>query len=62
MGGQSMDAIEYYSKKVKFLRDKIDAKRADIEAMIRKDRHARKFGMKSRGEVRPHGENYGMLF
>lgn len=51
------DAIDYYSKKVKFLRDKIDQKRADIDALIRRDRHARK----TKKEVKPHGENYGFV-
>lgn len=57
LGGQSHDAIEYYSKKVKHLRDKIDIQRAEIEAMIRQDRSARKKGR----EVRPRGENFGFV-
>jgi calcium permeable stress-gated cation channel len=59
MGGEKKDAIEHYSKIVKTLRDRIDAKRADIEAMIRQDRHARKY--RKAGESKPHGENYGFV-
>ncbi len=59
MGGEKKDAIDHYSKVVKTLRDRIDAKRADIEAMIRKDRQARKH--RKGGEVKPHGENYGFV-
>ncbi len=59
MGGEKKDAIEHYSKLIKTLRDRIDAKRADIEAMIRKDRQARKH--RKNGEIKPHGENYGFV-
>ncbi|KAJ9101756.1 hypothetical protein QFC21_003095 [Naganishia friedmannii] len=51
------DAIQYYSQLVKYLRDKIDQKRLDIDALIRKDRQARK----QRKETKPHGENYGFV-
>lgn len=56
-GGEKRDAIDYYSKKVKALRDKIEAKRADIDALIRSDRRARK---QKQRQV-PHGENYGFI-
>lgn len=42
---------------MKFLRDKIDQKRADIDALIRKDRQARK----QKKQSKPHGENYGFV-
>jgi hypothetical protein len=56
-GGKRLDAIDHHSKKVKQLRDRIDAKRADIDALIRKDRNARK----QKKETKPHGENYGFV-
>jgi hypothetical protein len=59
MGGEKKDAIEHYSKMVKTLRDRIDAKRADIEALIRRDRQAKK--SRRGGEFKSHGENYGFV-
>ncbi|GHJ86379.1 hypothetical protein NliqN6_2781 [Naganishia liquefaciens] len=56
-GGETKDAIKYYSQQVKFLRDRIDQKRADIDALIRKDRQARK----QKKQSKPHGENYGFV-
>lgn len=56
-GGTKIDAIEYQSKKIKSLREKIDRKRADIDSLIRKDRNARK----AKKQVQPHGENYGFI-
>ena len=57
LGGTKVDAIDHHAKKVKELRDKIEAKRADIDALIRKDRNARK----QKKSVKPHGENYGFV-
>lgn len=52
----SQDAIEYHAKEIKFLKEKIENKRADIEQLIKRDRHARKQHKKN---IKPHGENYG---
>lgn len=57
LADEQQDAIEYYSQLVKYLRDKIDQKRLDIDALIRKDRQARK----QRKQTKPHGENYGFV-
>ncbi|WVN89065.1 uncharacterized protein L203_104281 [Cryptococcus depauperatus CBS 7841] len=58
IGGVKKDAIDYHAKEIKFLRDKIDAKRATINTLIRKERHARK-GNKVVSRV--EGENYGFV-
>lgn len=50
------DAIEYFSRQIKFLRDKIDAKRQAIDSLIRQERKARKGGQRA---SRIEGENYG---
>lgn len=50
------DAIEYHAKEIRFLKEKIEQKRADIEQLIRRDRNARKQHKK---HIKPHGENYG---
>lgn len=50
------DAIDYYAKEIKFLRDKIDAKRQAIDSLLRQERKARKGG---RPAPRIEGENYG---
>jgi hypothetical protein len=50
----TQDAIEYHSKEIKFLRDKIDAKRQSIDSLIKRQRDARK----GRAE-KVQGENYG---
>ena len=62
LGGQKVDAIDYYAKQIKYLRDKIDAQRHSIESLRREQRKGRK-GM--RGEMvndsRFEGENYGFV-
>lgn len=50
------DAIDYYAKEIKFLRDKIDTKRQAIDSLLRQERKARKGG---RPAPRIEGENYG---
>ncbi|ODN77914.1 hypothetical protein L202_05019 [Cryptococcus amylolentus CBS 6039] len=61
LGGTKKDAIDYYAKEIKHLRDKIDAKRAAIDSLIRKERHARK-AKGGKGVVsRVEGENYGFV-
>lgn len=52
------DAIEFHSREINFLKQKIEAKRSDIEQLIRRDRHARK---QHKQNVKPHGESYGEL-
>jgi hypothetical protein len=56
MGGEKKDAIEYLSKEIKFLRDRIDSKRQAIDSLLRQERRARKGGQPTQ---RVEGENYG---
>ncbi|KIR52730.1 hypothetical protein I315_04593 [Cryptococcus gattii Ru294] len=58
-GGVKKDAIDYHAKEIKFLRDRIDAKRHAIDSLLRKERHARKKGNKMVNRV--EGENYGFV-
>ncbi|WWD20826.1 hypothetical protein CI109_105303 [Kwoniella shandongensis] len=58
MGGEKKDAIDYHAKEIKYLRDKIDAKRQVIDSLLRKERHARK-GNKPVNRI--EGENYGFV-
>lgn len=58
-GGVKKDAIDYHAKEIKFLRDRIDAKRQAIDSLLRKERHARKKGNKVINRV--EGENYGFV-
>nr|XP_019007829.1 uncharacterized protein I206_07463 [Kwoniella pini CBS 10737]OCF46610.1 hypothetical protein I206_07463 [Kwoniella pini CBS 10737] len=58
-GGMKKDAIDYHAKEIKFLRDKIDAKRAAIDSLLRKERHARKKGNQNVSRI--EGENYGFV-
>lgn len=59
-GGRKLDAIEYYAKQIKYLRDQVDARRADIHNHIRQERKQRK---ERRGGPagRTMGENYGFV-
>jgi hypothetical protein len=57
LGGTKVDAIDHHARKVKELRDRIESKRADIDALIRRDRNARK----AKKQIKPHGENYGFV-
>jgi len=50
------DAIDYLSREIKFLRDKIDTKRQAIDSLIRQERRAKK-GQERASRV--EGENYG---
>ena len=50
------DAIDYLAKKIKFLRDRIDAKRQAVDSLLRQERRARKGGQRA---SRIEGENYG---
>nr|XP_018259836.1 uncharacterized protein I303_07907 [Kwoniella dejecticola CBS 10117]OBR81994.1 hypothetical protein I303_07907 [Kwoniella dejecticola CBS 10117] len=43
-GGVKKDAIDYHAKEIKFLRERIDTKRAAIDSLLKKERHARKKG------------------
>ncbi|KAJ9122705.1 hypothetical protein QFC24_004134 [Naganishia onofrii] len=56
-GGETKASPSRVPQLVKYLRDKIDQKRLDIDALIRKDRQARK----QRKQTKPHGENYGFV-
>ncbi|KLT38381.1 DUF221-domain-containing protein [Cutaneotrichosporon oleaginosum] len=58
IGGTKHDAIDYFAKQVKFLRDKIDARREVIDSLIRQERKARKQGKPMQ---RIEGENYGFI-
>ncbi|EIW65454.1 hypothetical protein TREMEDRAFT_46183, partial [Tremella mesenterica DSM 1558] len=57
-GGEKRDAIDYLAKQIKFLRDRIDAKRKAVESLIRRERKARKGGAPLQ---RVEGENYGFV-
>ncbi|WVR08713.1 hypothetical protein IAU60_005771 [Kwoniella sp. DSM 27419] len=59
IGGVKKDAIDYHAKEIKFLRDRIDAKRAAIDSLMRKERSARK--KNGKGASRIEGENYGFV-
>lgn len=52
----SQDAIDYLSREIMFLREKIDAKRQAIDSLIRQERKARK-GQQIANRI--EGENYG---
>lgn len=52
------DAIDYLAQQIKFLRDKIDEKRAAIDSLLRQERKARKTGKPT---SRVEGENYGFV-
>ncbi len=52
------DAIDYLAKEIKFLRDRIDAKRQATDSLLRQERRARKGGKPTE---RIEGENYGEL-
>ncbi len=58
VGGTKHDAIDYYAKQVKYLRDKVDARREVIDSLIRQERKARKQGKPMQ---RIEGENYGFV-
>ncbi|BEJ11918.1 hypothetical protein CspHIS471_0203780 [Cutaneotrichosporon sp. HIS471] len=58
IGGTKHDAIDYYAKQVKYLRDKVDARREVIDSLIRQERKAYKQGKQMQ---RVEGENYGFI-
>ncbi|ORX40793.1 hypothetical protein BD324DRAFT_575027 [Kockovaella imperatae] len=57
LGGQKYDAIDYYAKQIKFLREKVDTQRQHIESLRKEQKRSRKGGMDHRIE----GENYGFV-
>lgn len=63
-GGRKVDAIDYYSKKVKALRDEVEKRRAYIDSLERQGRKARKYmGQRQNGPppTQVEGENYGFI-
>lgn len=58
IGGTRHDAIDYYAKQIKYLRDKVDARRQVIDSLIRQERKAFKSGKPIQ---RVEGENYGFV-
>lgn len=58
IGGEKHDAIDYYAKQIKFLRDKVDERRKVIDSLIRQERKASKAGKPIQ---RVEGENYGFV-
>ncbi|GMK57068.1 hypothetical protein CspeluHIS016_0309080 [Cutaneotrichosporon spelunceum] len=58
MGGTKHDSIDYYAKQVKYLRDKIDARREVIDSLIRRERKASRQGKQVQ---RVEGESYGFM-
>jgi hypothetical protein len=56
-GGRKVDAIDYYAKQIKFLRDQVDDRRAKVHSLIKQERKARKGGKSMRLE----GEDYGFV-
>lgn len=63
LGGEKVDKIDYLANEIKFLRDKIDAKRQYIDSLLRRERKARKMPFKSSNQVeeRIEGETYGFV-
>jgi hypothetical protein len=57
VGNLSSFEVDYFAREIKFLRDKIDAKRQAIDSLIKQERKARKGGQRN---SRIEGENYGM--
>lgn len=61
-GGQKVDKIEYLANEIKYLRDKVDAKRQYIDSLLKRERKARKHPFKSgQIEERIEGETYGFV-
>ncbi|KAL7420784.1 hypothetical protein Q5752_004736 [Cryptotrichosporon argae] len=59
MGGEKKDAIDYLAKQIKYLRDKVDERRAAIDSLLRKERKSRKSGRQGQPQI--EGENYGFV-
>ena len=58
-GGQKLDAIDYYAKQIKYLREKIDTQRQHIESLRREQKRWRKGGVDAGSRI--EGENYGFV-
>ncbi|KAK4687006.1 calcium permeable stress-gated cation channel, partial [Tremellales sp. Uapishka_1] len=59
IGGEKKDAIDYHAKEIKFLREKIDAKRQAIDSLIKSERRQR--NGRHQKTVKVQGENYGFV-